>query len=177
MPTHDLKGFEVLIVDDNPDLRELLAEFFRERGLVATTAGDGRAAVAALERSAGRYRLVLTDVRMPGADGFAVLTAARLANPSAYVVVMTGYASIDSAINAVRLGAQDYLTKPFTLGQIDVVVRQATARFALEHENRRLTERGATNTLAAIEERLTAIEHLLSKVLALVGDSSRSRPF
>ena len=65
---------------------------------------------------------------MPGADGFAVLTAARPANPSAYVVMITGYASLETAIQAVRLGAQDYLTKPFSLGQVDVILRQATAR-------------------------------------------------
>src|SRR5262245_40472194 len=121
MPPDEYRSFDVLIADDDPTVCELLAEFFRSRGLNVSTVTDGRGAVTALERSEGCYRLVLTDIGMPGADGFAVLTAARKANPNAYVVIITGYASLDSAINAVRLGAQDYLPKPFSLGQIDVV--------------------------------------------------------
>src|SRR5262249_47269489 len=109
------------------------------------------------------------DINMPGADGFAVLTAARTANPGAYVVIITGFASMDNAIHAVRLGAHDYLTKPFSLGQIDVVLRQATARFALEQENRLLTERATTHTLAAIQLRLTAIERTCAEILSLLG--------
>ena len=96
---------------------------------------------------------------MPGADGFAVLTAARAANPSAYVVIITGYTSLDSAINAVRAGAQNYLAKPFSLGQLDVILRQATARFALEAENRHLAA-----VLATVEARLTAIERTLTQI-------------
>src|SRR5262245_37047770 len=101
-PQAALEQFEVLVVDDDPHIRELLTEFFRERGLTVSSTIDGRAAVAELDRSGGRYRLVLTDVLMPGADGFAVLEAARAANPSTYVVMITGYASLDNAITAVR---------------------------------------------------------------------------
>src|SRR5262249_5931846 len=95
---------------------------------------------------------------MPGADGFAVLNAARAANPSAYVVMITGYGSLETAISAVRLGAQDYLTKPFSLGQVDVILRQATARFTLEMENRQLAAGKLTEVLTSIEQRLERIE-------------------
>lgn len=153
---------EVLVADDDVAVRELLVEFFRDRGLRVASTPDGRAAVTALERSGGRYRLVLTDMSMPGADGFAVLTAARAANPSTYVVIITGYASLDSAINAIRMGAQDYLTKPFSLGQIDVILRQVTTRFALETENRRLASQTVAAALGSIERRLSAIERSLA---------------
>ena len=63
-----------------------------------------------------------------------MLKAAKAANPSVAVIIVTGYASVDSAVRAVRLGAYDYLTKPFTLGQIDVIVRRAAERQALEAE-------------------------------------------
>jgi DNA-binding NtrC family response regulator len=105
---------------------------------------------------------------MPGADGFAVLTAARVANPSSYVVMITGYGSLETAINAVRLGAQDYLAKPFSLGQVDVILRQAAARFALEGENRKLADANVAATLTAIEARLSAIERQLHALAAVL---------
>ncbi|RPI11582.1 MAG: response regulator, partial [Actinobacteria bacterium] len=119
MPQQARTALNVLVVDDEPEIRELLVEYFRDRGFETATAGDGRAAIAAIERDPARYRLIVSDLQMPGADGLAVLRAARAANPSCYVVIVTGYASLDSAIQAVRLGAYDYLTKPFSMGQID----------------------------------------------------------
>ena len=111
-----------MVVDDEVDIRDLLSEHLHGHGLVVTTAPDGCAAVAALERSNGRFGLVLTDMDMPGADGFDVLRAARRANPAANVVVITGHASGDSAQRAFRLGALDYLLKPFKLGQLDTIL-------------------------------------------------------
>ena len=158
-------AIEVLVADDDSEIRELLAEFFRERCLRVATTPDGRAAVAALARSQGHYTLVLADIAMPGADGFAVLMAAREANPSAYVVMMTGYASLDSAVTAVRLGAQDYLTKPFSLGQLDVILQRASARLAAE-----ATAAGrAPRELEGIDARLTAIERTLAEIQTVLS--------
>jgi len=171
MPTDVFRGLEALVVDDEADVRELVAEFLRGRGLQTATAHDGRAAVAALERSGGRYMLILTDINMPGADGLAVLRAARAANPSAYVIIITGYASLDSAIQAVRLGAHDYLTKPFSLGQIDVVLQKIADRVALENENRALTAR-ASGASGSIEARLDAIDRRLAVIEGLLTKSS-----
>ena len=167
--------WEVLVVDDDPDIRDLMAEFFRGRDLVCATAHDGRAATKALEQSEGRYGLVLTDIAMPGADGFAVLAAARFANPHAYVVIVTGYAALDTAIQAVRAGAQDYLTKPFALSQLDVVVTRATAWLRTHLE---LAKAGAraeealaelTARLRSMETRLEGIESSLARVAAVVA--------
>lgn len=162
------KDFEALVADDDQGVRELLTDFLGERGLAVASTADGRAAVAALARSAGSCRLVFTDIAMPGADGFAVLTAARIANPNAYVVMITGYGSLETAINAVRLGAQDYLAKPFSLGQVEVILRQAAARFSLEAENRTLGERPVAAALTAIDVRLTAIERQLRTLTSLL---------
>jgi DNA-binding NtrC family response regulator len=155
------QGFDTLVADDNRGIRDLLVDFLAERGLRVASVADGRAAVTALERSGGQYRLVFADIGMPGADGFAVLTAAHAANPSAYVVMITGYGSLETAINAVRLGAQDYLTKPFSLGQVDVILKQAAARAALEVERRRKADREVLAALASIAERLGSIERHL----------------
>jgi DNA-binding NtrC family response regulator len=108
------------------------------------TANDGRAAIAALTRSPHQFGIVITDLQLPGADGFDVLTAARQANPSVYVVMITGYASIDSAVRAVRVGAYDYLAKPFALGKLEVVLRRIRDRMssaASRHRRRRVTSR------------------------------------
>jgi len=166
--------FEVLVADDDPGVRDLLADYLGEQGLRVASTADGRAAVTALERSSGGCRLVFTDIAMPGADGFAVLTAARLANPSTYVVMITGYGSLETAVQAVRLGAQDYLAKPFSLGQVDVVLRQATARQELEVERRTRTDKAMLNSVAAIEARLSAIETGLRQLTAFLNPTARS---
>ena len=171
---YDWSGLEAMVVDDDPDIRDLLADFLKERGLTVATAADGRAAVAGLERSGGRYGLVLTDINMPGADGFEVLRAARVANASAYVVVITGYASIDSAVRAVRLGAYDYLAKPFTLGQIDVLLSGIAQRLTLERENRALVARAAAAAPSSLEARLAAIERRLAALEARLPPTQTS---
>jgi len=173
MPDKIAPGFEALIVDDEQDIRELLSEYLRARGLTTATAQDGRAAIAELERSPGRYGLILTDINMPGADGFEVLCAARAANASAYVVIMTGYASLDSAIQAVRLGAHDYITKPFSLGQIEVILKKISDRAALVDETRALLSSAPAPGLSGIEERLDAIESRLGRIEALLISDRR----
>jgi DNA-binding NtrC family response regulator len=170
------KPLEILVIEDDADLRELLSEHLRSHGCRVATAADGVAAVSVIERTPTQFGLILTDLHLPGAGGLAVLKAARAANPSVYVVIITGYASLDSAIQAVRLGAYDYLTKPFSLGQIDVLLRRVQDRVALEEENRalmrRIDTRGvepahpAQDRLASIEQRLTAIEVMLRDLVA-----------
>lgn len=165
---------EVLVVDDDQDVRELLVEHLRSKGLRVAMAADGRAAISAVERSPGYFGLILTDLQLPGADGLAVLRTAKQLNPACHVVIITGYASLDSAIEAVRLGAYDYLTKPFSLGQLDVLLGRIRDRQALEQENRQLArqvgdrESAPTNSLATrldgIDGRLDRIERLLQQL-------------
>jgi DNA-binding NtrC family response regulator len=177
MPQTASRPFNVLVVDDEPDVRDLLVEYFRDRGHEVTALADGRAAIAEIERNPARYSLIVSDLQLPGMDGLAVLRTARAANPSAIVIIVTGYASLDSAVQAVRLGAYDYLTKPFSLGQIDVIVQRVSERQALEAENRHLARKVgsrdavepraiATDRLDAIDARLTRIEELLGRIIA-----------
>jgi DNA-binding NtrC family response regulator len=178
MPTtrRDTTAFDVLVVDDEEDIRELLVEYFQNAGLPVVAAAEGQAAIDAVERDPSRFGLIVTDLQLPDTDGLSVLRAARMANPSVYVVIVTGYASLESAIQAVRLGAYDYLAKPFSVGQIDVIVQRVRDRLALEAENRRLLRqmagrdgmesRGAlTDRLDAIEGRLGHVEELLRELV------------
>jgi DNA-binding NtrC family response regulator len=118
--------------------------------------------------------MVVTDLHLPGVDGLGVLQAARQVNPSAYVVIVTGYASLDSAIQAVRLGAYDYLTKPFSLGQLDVILQRLEDRLALEEENRRLSrqigQRDGLDVRIALMARLDSLDARLGRIEALVRD-------
>jgi DNA-binding NtrC family response regulator len=171
------RPFNVLVVDDEPDVRDLLVEYFRDRGHDVSSAADGRAAIDELERNPSKYTLVVSDLQLPNVDGLGVLKAARALNPSVTVIIVTGYASLDTAVQAVRLGAYDYLTKPFSLGQIDVIIQRAAERWMLEAENRQLARRVGDQTTAdvggdvgsrldAIDARLARIEELLGRMLA-----------
>ena len=178
VPTDRQTRFEVLVVDDDWDIRDLLVEYCRSRNLDVTSAADGRAAVAELARWPGRYALVLTDVAMPGADGFAVLEAARATNPTAYVVMVTGYSSMDIAIQAVRAGANDYLAKPFALGQIDVVLGRVRERLALAAEPSPappVAPAAASPDVDSINARLSSLEQAVSALVAAIG-AQNGRP-
>ncbi len=111
------------------------------RATAVATADDGLSAIAAITRSPQRFGIVITDLQLPGADGFDVLTSARQANPSGYVVMITGDASIDSAVGAVREGAYDYLAKPFALGSSTWCCDASRTACRLEEENRDLARR------------------------------------
>ena len=174
MPSSDVRATtEVLVVDDEEEIRELVAEFLRARGVRVTTAADGRAAIAAIEREPARFALVLADLQLPGCDGLDVLRAAKRANPSVSVVIITGYASLDSAIEAVRLGAYDYLTKPFSLGQIEVLLGRLADRAALEAENRRLLhrldKRDEPEAASVLMSRLDGIDLRLARIEATLA--------
>jgi two-component system, NtrC family, response regulator AtoC len=169
---------ELLVVDDDPDIRELLVEHLRSKGLRVATAADGRAAVAAIERSPGHFGLIFTDLQLPGADGLAVLRTAKHVYPACHVVIITGYASLDSAIEAVRLGAYDYLTKPFSLGQLDVILGRIRDRQALEKENRQLARQVGERdygTAPSVHGRLDSIEARLERIELMLKDFTESK--
>jgi len=100
----------ILIADDEPGVRESLAEVLRDAGHDVTTAVDGSAALRALEER--DFAVVVTDIRMPGADGLAVLRRACEQSPQTVVLVMTAHASLETAVEALRAGAADYVLKP-----------------------------------------------------------------
>jgi DNA-binding NtrC family response regulator len=176
MPAEPFLRIEALVVDDDEAVREVISSYFTKLGMAVTGATDGRSAISILERSNGRFKVVVTDLSLPGADGLAVLKAARHANASSYVVIVTGYASLDSAIAAVRLGAHDYLTKPFSLGQLDVILRRIADRESLEQENRALQLGDGLPapgrpglSLAELADRLTRIESALGRIESSLG--------
>jgi len=144
----------ILIVDDDAALRERLAVAFRARGYEAYTAEDHDAAVAIAERDSPEYALV--DLRLPGRSGLEIVRRLRAIDPETKIVVLTGYGSIATALDAVRLGATNYISKPadvddiltaFARGHAAPAVAPATtftspslARAEWEHINRVLSD-------------------------------------
>jgi two-component system response regulator PilR (NtrC family) len=100
----------ILVADDEPGVRESLAEILRDAHYLVETAADGTAALKALDER--DFAVVVTDLRMPGADGLAILKRARAVSPQTFVLVMTAHGSVDTAVEALRAGASDYLLKP-----------------------------------------------------------------
>ena len=126
----------ILVVDDEPAQRTVLAGFLRKRGFEAVQAGKVEDALA--ELSGRMIDLVLTDLRMPGASGIDLLEGARRINPEVPVVVMTAFGTVASAVDAMKRGAADYLTKPIDLDELDVLIARTLERRALVAENREL---------------------------------------
>ncbi|MBI4611313.1 MAG: sigma-54-dependent Fis family transcriptional regulator [Candidatus Rokubacteria bacterium] len=126
----------ILIAEDEASLREGLAREFARRGFEVETAEDGVAADEALR--ARDFDVVLLDLRMPRRDGIEVLKAMRADGHEAEVVIITGHAETETAIEALKLQAYDYITKPFRLAEVLEVVRRAAERRRLQRENRSL---------------------------------------
>ena len=106
----------ILVAEDQESARESLVELLRGEGYEVHEAADGSKAMALIDEL--DIDVVLTDLKMPGADGLAVLEHVRDVSPQTLVVLMTAHASVDTAIQAIRLGAQDYLLKPLIFEEV-----------------------------------------------------------
>jgi two-component system response regulator PilR (NtrC family) len=126
-------GARVLVVDDERSLRELLAIVLRREGHEVMLAENGRMALAALAR--GGVDLLISDIKMPDMSGVEVLRTAKQGDPSMAAIMMTAFASTETAVEAMRLGACDYLVKPFDVDELKLKVREKLESRALRHEN------------------------------------------
>jgi DNA-binding NtrC family response regulator len=128
----------VLIIEDEAKMRRLLELNLAEDGLNTLSAGDGEAGLRLLRESA--VDLVLTDLKLPGMSGVEVLHAVREHNATLPVVVMTAFGSVETAVEAMKAGASDYVLKPFSLAEMRMVVRKELDVRNLREENRSLRE-------------------------------------
>ncbi len=126
----------ILIVDDDRAMREMLASLFKERGVWVEDASSADAALA--QAAEQEFDVVLSDVRMPGLSGVELVGQLRRLRPGTPVVLMTAFGSIDSAVDAMRSGAFDYLTKPFEPEAVILAVERALSHRALALENEQL---------------------------------------
>lgn len=152
---NDKPNLKILIAEDDPNLGEALVSYLREKGHHVDLARHGGEALNLISRQ--DYSLILADLVMPEADGLTVLRAARQRHPATLVVIMTGHASLASALQATREGAYDYLRKPFNLQEIEVAVDNAARLLHLKEENGKL--------LAKLDELNTKLEALQQESL------------
>ncbi|MBI5057055.1 MAG: response regulator [Nitrospirae bacterium] len=169
MEKHELK---ILVADDDAMVREVIVKFLSEQGYTVITASDGLEALQLLRLE--DIKLVITDLRMPGADGMTVLRTAMQSNHRVAVVILTAYGTLDTALEAVREGAYDYIVKPFVMQQLLLVVRNAYRMTSLFDENDRLARQlkethknhetagasGSVNNTTAAPDSLARIEKL-----------------
>src|SRR3989440_5727208 len=132
-------SLRILFADDEKSLQEFMRSELPRLGHEVTVCPDGKAAVKALEKST--FDAAILDLRMPGLTGIDVLEQLKQVSPDTEVIIMTGHASVETAIDAVRLGAFDYITKPCKLAQIETILNKVVERRALKHKNLALETR------------------------------------
>jgi len=153
----------VLVADDEPGLRESVERTLHREGFRVVQAEDGQAALDWLRK--GGVDLLLADLRMPGLDGLELLRAAKLLTPEVEVIVLSGHGTVEEAVEAMKEGAYDFLTKPFERAQLVRAVRQALEHHALVLENQSLHRR--LDELAGAGE-ILGESPAIRQVLALV---------
>jgi len=159
----------ILIVDDDQGHRETLRILIRGWGYEVETADDGSTAMEAVRLRA--YDAVLMDVRMARVGGMEALTAIREYNPAIPVLIMTAYSSVDTAVEALKSGAYDYLTKPLDFDELRLTLERALDHTRLKEENRALRERLPSDfDLANIIGKSDAMRELM-EMLAMVAPS------
>jgi len=133
-----IKALDILIVEDEAPQREILAGFLRKKGYRVKEAPDGEKAIKII--SSENVDLMLVDLKMPKMDGIEVLKEAKKINPDLDAIVITAYGSVESAVNAMKLGAIDYITKPIDLEELLILLERVSRQRDLIRENELLKE-------------------------------------
>ena len=130
---------DILIVDDDKMLCEMLEDMLTQEATIRVVSVNS--GLDAIEKIRGKnFDLILTDLMMPGANGIEVLRIAKEIDEDVHVIIITGFASLETAMEAIRKGAYDYITKPFKLDEISIVVQNACEKIRLLRENQVLIE-------------------------------------
>ena len=154
----------LLVVDDEESIRELLEIMLKREGYEVETASSGENAVKALGKRS--FDAVITDIAMPGMSGIELLTRVRRQSHDTAVVVMTAHGSTESAVEAMKLGATDYLTKPFQIDEMKIAVTNALKARAMEKENRQLrSELGKTFSVNNIIGNSSAMQPVFEMIM------------
>ncbi len=176
MPTSPHKSLRVLFVDDEKPLQDFMRSELPRLGHEVTVCPDGRQALKALEKST--FDAAILDLRMSGMTGIEVLEHLKQVSPDTEAVVMTGHASTETAIEALRLGAFDYITKPCQLAEIEQVLQKVCEKRELKHKNLALESRvqaaegptilvGKSPPMAAVHRLISTVAPTESTVLIL----------
>ncbi|MGO8702385.1 MAG: HD domain-containing phosphohydrolase [Candidatus Brocadiia bacterium] len=176
------KETRILLVDDEPKICEFLGILLGREGYRTDSAFNAAEALAQIERNS--YDLVLTDLKMPGMDGFELITRLKKIRPELPVIMVTGYATVETAVQALRYGVDDYVTKPFNIDELRKVIARSLQAATAQQQTQALTAQlqAAGDELARSRKRveeqcISVIRMLVDKVEAkdkfMIGHSRR----
>ncbi|MFU8769753.1 MAG: sigma-54-dependent transcriptional regulator, partial [Desulfotignum sp.] len=175
--------YQILVVEDDPGHARMLKTLISDWGYAVRLADDGDTAVEQVKSHS--FDIVLMDIKMKRMSGMAALSDIRAYNPSLPVVMMTAYSSVDTAVEALKIGAYDYLTKPLDFDRLKLTIERILERIFLQSENRQLKERlkstalhhnilGKSPAMAALLDTLNMVAPTDANVL-VTGESGTGK--
>jgi two-component system response regulator PilR (NtrC family) len=157
---------KILVIDNEKSMRDFLAIVLKKEGYLVAAAENGEAAVQRLEKEI--FDLVITDLKMPKMGGIELLKNVKEIHPNTVVLVMTAFASTETAIEAMKEGAYDYLTKPFQIEEVKLIIRNALEKKRLKEENfrlkRELKDQSTFSNIVGRSEKMKKVLDLVQKV-------------
>jgi DNA-binding NtrC family response regulator len=168
MNSQGSNGKHILIVDDEPLVRRSLSELLTLSGYAVTSAADGKEALDLLK--AYDADVVISDIKMPNIDGIQLVKKIKALHPDTQIILMTGYGSIENAVNAIREGAYDYITKPIVDNEIKIIIERIIKERQLKEENIRLkqqlavTQRERFHNIVGKDEKMQKIYNLVEAI-------------
>ncbi|HHH12111.1 MAG TPA: sigma-54-dependent Fis family transcriptional regulator, partial [Sorangium sp.] len=180
---------EVLVVDDEAGLRDVLDITLRRQGLRVTTVAGVRSALATIAKRSTPFPLIITDLVMPDGSGMDVLKAAHQRDDGTEVIVITAHSTVEAAIEAMRLGAYDFVAKPFSPAEVAALANKALEKSAIVAENKRLRARLASvappppSTLFGDDPSMRRVEALVRKAattrttVLITGESGTGKEY
>ncbi|MBN1622453.1 MAG: response regulator [Endomicrobiales bacterium] len=160
---------KILIIDDDKNIRNASAEFLRSEGFEVSTADCGEKGIEILESSA--FEIIISDLKMPGIDGIEVLKHVKKNYPKTDIIIVTAHGTIENAVEAMRLGAYDYITKNFDLSELKLLLDRCLEKQRLSAEVRELKELVNLYEVSKAMSSLMGIDELLNLILMLVCDT------
>lgn len=161
-----MNNTNLLIVEDDTKMRSSLKEIMVKEGYAVDTAETGEAALSKLRQA--YYDLVITDLRLPGIDGMEVLRTIQKSALDTGVIIITAYAAVDTAVEAMKEGAEDYIAKPFNLEEIRLIVKKALDKKALLNDNKllrsQLKEKYSFNNVVGNSEAMIDVYKTIERV-------------
>ena len=165
---------QVLIIDGDPGMRSTLSDILKDAGYRVKDYGKGGEALDWLRKNP--FDVVIVDIKLPDMGGMKLLEQIRLINPESAVIMMTGYASVETAVEAMREGAYAYVTKPFNVDEVKAIIKKAIRSIRLSLENKGLIDdlQWSNIELARANQRLEGLDRMKSEFLANMSHELRT---
>ena len=161
-----MEKLDILFVDDDRQILDLVQHYLLRQGLEVTTHSDGLKALETLKRK--NFDIVFSDLIMPEIDGLALLKVVKRLSPETEVIIVTGYASVESAIEALKLGGYDYLQKPINFERLRILIDRITEKKSLQKENilikQRLKERFSYDKIVGKSSKMQELYNIIDRI-------------